>query len=85
MPRIEKVMLLIAGVSLAIGAVLGFGHRHDSAESKGQVLEQVDAGAQLPAVQLAAPQPKVELSVQPVQAESAGGGEEAGAEDGSGS
>ena len=32
MPRIEKVMLLVAGVAIAAGVVIGFGHRNDDAK-----------------------------------------------------
>ena len=91
MPRMEKVMLLIAGVSLAAGAVVALGHRNDSPEKKGQLTAEQMAELQ-PAP--AAPQqlqvaPQKVPEPAPVQADGGSaepeGGEESGAEDGSGS
>jgi hypothetical protein len=91
MPRIEKVMLLIAGVSLAAGAVIAFGHRNDSPEKKGQLTAEQRAELNPPP---AAPQqlqvaPQKAPEPAPAQADGGGaeaqGGEESGAEDGSGS
>jgi hypothetical protein len=93
MPRIEKVMLLIAGVSLAAGAVIAFGHRNDSPEKKGQLTAEQRAElapmhAAPPQLQVA-PQTVPELVVLPAQTDGGSvqpqGGEESGAEDGSGS
>ncbi len=92
MPRIEKVMLLIAGVSIAAGAVIGFGHRNAASETKGELTAEQRAELNGP------PAPPPQLHVAPVlqaqepappQVDGAStqpeGGEESGAEDGSGS
>ena len=92
MNRMEKVMHLIAGVSLAAGAVIGFGNRNKSPEQKGQLTAEQRAELNPP------PAAPVQLRVAPVQAAQAPapaqdgggsaepeGGEESGAEDGSGS
>jgi hypothetical protein len=92
MPRIEKVMLLIAGVSIAAGVVIGFGHRNASPEAKGQLTAEQAAELNGPP----APPPQATLTVTPVQqapqpaqegsvSAEPEGGEESGAEDGSGS
>ena len=88
MPRIEKVMLLIAGVSLAVGAVVGFGHRNKTPEAKGQLTAaQMAELKPAPAQLQVAPKPQEVAAPARVDGGSAApeDGEESGAEDGSGS
>ena len=91
MNRMEKVMLLIAGVSLAAGAVIGFGNRNKPPEAKGQLTAEQMAELKPPAapVQLQVAPLQQAQPPAPAQADGGGaepeGGEEPGAEDGSGS
>ena len=93
MPRIEKVMLLIAGLSIAAGAVIGFGHRNTAEEAKGQLtaaqLAELGGPPVVPQHLQVAPQPTAQELAVPAQPDSGSAqpedGEESGAEDGSGS
>lgn len=78
MPRIEKMMLLVAGVAIAAGVVIGLGHRNDAEAKPPLTPEQLAALApaksEPPQTTLqVAPQPQPQTLASPAQVDGGSG------------